>query len=1108
MLNWVLPNILRQCNDIETNPGPGQTKPPVHFEIGHINMRSIKALAPDPNNTKAATTLTKMDLLRNHMTFHHYSILGISETWLDSTFDENKLIVNGYQTPFRRDGTAHSCGSMIYIGNDIPACRRKQYEPTGSEILCVELSLKKTKVLISSCYRPQHRDITDFCGDIQSILDAAATKYQSLIFIGDMNARNTHFWDGDITNTEGRAIKAYFDSQNFEQLIHEPTRIQGNSKSCIDLVFTNSPSLISTVETRPKIYDTCDHKPVVISLKSTFQRPQSYKRWVWNYKRGDFDKFQQGLLNAPWHMCYNNDSLDDTVTSWSQLFINTAERTIPHYCATIRPRDKEFMNGHIRRTMRERDRIHKQIKAHPADENLKQQFKVLRNKVVTLSRKSKCAQEEKDNAELSSVQTSSKKWWKLSNSITNSNHQICIGNTPIMNGSDIITGNHDKANLLNKYFVTQSTLDESNARLPPNPPNPHILIEQKVIQPEDVYEILINLDVSKATGPDGISNRLLREAAVSISQPLSHLFNYSLSKGQFPESWKLAHVIPVYKKDDPKLCNNYRPISLLCCISKVFEKILFNHIYTFLKDNGLLNSKQSGFTPGDGTINQLIKICNDIHSQLDNDNEILAVFLDLTKAFDKVWHKGLLYKLKGIGINGLLFKWIESYLTKRKQRVVINGSNSEILELNAGVPQGSVLGPLLFLIYINDISDGISGETYLFADDSSIFHIVNNDIYGSVNKMNKDLCSVNDWAGQWLVSINVPKTVSMFFSTKRKHIKLPPIKLGGTTLLQVFSHKHLGLILAPNLSWNEHISSIIAKANKRLFFMKALKYKISRLALSICYTSFIRPIMEYGDVLFDSCTKELSNAIEAVQLEAARTVSGAKKRSSHEALYMELGWLSLHERRQIHRLTKIYMIHNNLAPKYLTDVIKSYQKPQVYGTRLAQNRNHLGIPKPNKLPYSKSFFIASIKAWNELNPIYTNAPSLQSFKHRLKKSKEILAPYISHEIPRHSQIVIAQLRIGFSDLNAHLHYRGCIESPTCQCGHRREDTRHFIWACPAYEQIRQSMLNIIRDMNLSIPVNFKLLLYGNKNLPVNKNLEIQKHFSAFLIQSKRFLNYQ
>ena len=198
VLNWVIPNILRQCNDIETNPGPPPQTPNSsshihHFEIGHINMRIIKAPAPDLSNEKSPTTITKMDLLKADMIFRNYSILGISETWLDDRFDNEKLIVEGYQKPIRRDYTSHSSCSMLYIADGIPACRKQQFEPVDSEIICVELCIKKVKILVSSCYRPQHRDTVDFCYDIESILDAASNEYQSYIFLGDMNARNAYF---------------------------------------------------------------------------------------------------------------------------------------------------------------------------------------------------------------------------------------------------------------------------------------------------------------------------------------------------------------------------------------------------------------------------------------------------------------------------------------------------------------------------------------------------------------------------------------------------------------------------------------------------------------------------------------------------------------------------------------------------------------------------------------------------------------------------------------------------------------------------------------------------------------------------------------------------
>ncbi len=962
--------------------------------------------------------------------------------------------------------------------------------------------------MVCSCYRPQHRDIIDFCYDIDTILDNASDSCQSFLFLGDMNARNKDFRSEDLTNTEGRALKAFFDSHNFTQLIHEPTRTQKGAKSCLDLIFTNTPSLISCVGTRPKVYQTCDHMPIYAIFTTVFPKPNSYKRWVWNYNRGDMLRFRSLLLDGLWLTCYNSQNPDEIVNAWVKMFVETAETCIPHYAATIRPRDKEFMNTYIRQLISKRDKLHKKVKRNPNNEAIKVRYKEARNKVVTEIAKAKFELEKERNSKISSVESSNKDWWKLTKSALVMTSSPSISNTPLLDGTDIITNDIEKANLINSFFVQQSMLNDSNAQLPPNPPQPEIKIEQKVIQPEEVFEILINLDISKATGPDGISNRLLRESAVSIAQPLSHLFNYSLSTGYFPEQWKIANVIPVFKKDDPMLCNNYRPISLLCCISKVFEKILFNHIYSFLKRNKLLNRNQSGFTPGDGTINQLINICNKIHCQLDNGDEVLAVFLDLSKAFDKVWHQGLIYKLEKIGIDGNLLVWLKSYLSNRKQQVVINGKQSDILELNAGVPQGSVLGPLLFLIYINDMTEGLTGEVFLFADDSSVFHSVNKNINRCAEKMNHDLSLIYAWAEQWLVTINAIKTVFMLFSTRRPNLLVPPIMLGRSTLKQVFSHKHLGLILKPNLSWGEHISSIIAKANKRLFILKHYKYKLSRYALATGYMNFIRPIIEYGDVLYDSCTLEQSNLIEKLQHEAARTVTGAKFRSSPDMLYKELGWVPLKNRRKMHKLSKIYAMKNKLSPGYLCDLLESFQDRHEYNTRRVVSANYLQYPFPKKELFNRSFIVSSIKEWNKLDPNIANAPSLESFKNKLKAKYKVHHPIMNKHLDRHSEIVIAQLRIGFSDLNDHLFLKGCLEDPQCLCGYRCENTSHFLLECPLYSNIRNNMIQKINQLNSSLTVNANLLLYGDETLNFTSNNLIQTYLSEMLRSSQRFLNRQ
>ncbi|PJE77813.1 hypothetical protein CI610_03257 [invertebrate metagenome] len=207
------------------------------------------------------------------------------------------------------------------------------------------------------------------------------------------------------------------------------------------------------------------------------------------------------------------------------------------------------------------------------------------------------------------------------------------------------------------------------------------------------------MTAKKAFGPDLINPRLIKEAAEVLSYPLQTLFNHSLSTYKFPSQWKRANVTPVHKKDDPSVLGNYRPISLLSIIGKMMERCIYKYVYNYLTDKSLLSSCQSGFRSGDSTINQLVSISNDIFSALDNGKEIRMVFCDISKAFDRVWHRGLLSKLQNFGITGKLFDWFSSYLRNRCQHVVINGKQSNLTYISAGVPQGPILGPLLFLIF-------------------------------------------------------------------------------------------------------------------------------------------------------------------------------------------------------------------------------------------------------------------------------------------------------------------------------------------------------------------------------------------------------------------------
>ena len=283
--------------------------------------------------------------------------------------------------------------------------------------------------------------------------------------------------------------------------------------------------------------------------------------------------------------------------------------------------------------------------------------------------------------------------------------------------------------------------------------------------------LIRNFNPNKATGSDGISGQMLLLCDDSVVLPLKIIFQNILETSTYPDMWKLANITPILKKGNKQLIKNYRPISLLPICGKMFEKIIINNLYSYLETNNLITKNQSGFRPGDSTTNQLLYLVNEIHEAFENPKslEVRAVFLDISKAFDKVWHDGLIFKLKQNGISGSLLKLFENYLLNRKQRVVLNGTYSDYSIIESGVPQGSVLGPLLFLIYINDLEINIKSNIKFFADDTMLFSIVKDPVI-SANDLNHDLNIIRRWAHQWKMEFNPDPTkqaTGVLFSCKK-----------------------------------------------------------------------------------------------------------------------------------------------------------------------------------------------------------------------------------------------------------------------------------------------------------------------------------------------------
>ncbi len=648
---------------------------------------------------------------------------------------------------------------MLYVREDIGAIHRDDLESNDTENLWVELRFKNKKVLFATCYRPPGAtalQVDSFIDSLsQQIESAQNDNPDALILVGDFNDRCTHWDDRHESSEMGLKFYNYLKDVNLFQMIDEPTRITDKSASLLDLIITDSPGYLDNVNQLPPIGDL-DHNIVYGYLNFVVDRPGNVTRTVWHYNRADFEALNAEFLQAPWatgHMLY--DDINDLLGYYYQLITMGMESHIPKRKINRRKKDKPWMTGYIRHLLLQRNKLNGKF---TSDQRL--ETKIERNKMRALCKKeiriAKAIYRARQTSQLSDPNISVKKYWTVMKEIHGSKIKSSI--PPLIDNDTTYSTNVEKANLFADYFSDQCSL-------PPPPPDyslPPIqypltinTIDNVVFEVDTVCNTLKHLNVSKATGPDGIGNKLLRECADSLAIPLTDLFNKSMSDGIFPDTWKLSHISPVYKKAFRYLKENYRPVSLLSCISKVMERIVYNALYSFLKKFGLLTERNSGFKEKDSTVNQLIHLCNRIYKGLDDSKDICLVFLDVSKAFDKVYHPALLQKLKILGVSGKLLTWISSYLSDRKQKVVINGVKSDPKSINASVPQGSILGPLLFLVYVNDIVEDLETLPYLFADDTSLFSTIDpKNAVVTFNKINNDLEKLAHWSAQWRVTFN------------------------------------------------------------------------------------------------------------------------------------------------------------------------------------------------------------------------------------------------------------------------------------------------------------------------------------------------------------------
>ena len=399
-------------------------------------------------------------------------------------------------------------------------------------------------------------------------------------------------------------------------------------------------------------------------------------------------------------------------------------------------------------------------------------------------------------------------------------------------------------------------------------------------------------------------------------------------------------------------------------------------MYNFLICNNLIYSNQSGFLTGHSTVYQLISLYHQIIQSFDNKTQTCVIFCDISEAFDRVWHKGLIFKLKQNDICGQLLSWIENYLSDRSQRVFIGSSYSRPERILAGVPQGSVLGPLLFLVYVNDITESLLSVVRLFADDTSLACTTSN-IADLQSILNHGIDIITKWSKQWLVTFNAAKTEVLYFGNQQA----PLWTFNGTLLDVADTHKHLGLTFSDDCKWHKHISNIILSTSKLLGIMRKLKFTVRRKTLNQIYLSFLRPLLEYAFVVWDNCTLYEKDKLEKIQIEAGRIVTGLTRSTSLYNLFQELGWLSLSEKRKYQKFVLAYKITHNMVPEYLTSLF-SQNVGNLVSCNLRNNDNFMLLSCRTTL-FENSCVPSLISLWNQLPQHLRQIPTISSFKREI-----------------------------------------------------------------------------------------------------------------------------
>jgi len=934
-----------------------------NLSLIHLNIRSVPL-----HFSEFLSYLDTLDI--------HFKIIALSETAINI----NHITYNipSYRLEMHHRLKRKGGGVSLYIHDSLQYKTRTDLE-IGGEVNSVFIEIPKSSlntkynVLCGCVYRPPSMSLKVFNELWTQLLDKLQHESKLHIYItGDFNVNVLP----DIKSSlHAQDFKNLLSSNFFTPLITKPTRITAHSATLIDNIYSNvakpANNCVSGI-LRVSISDHfaifCISKNVILPVRNSSMKKRSFSdKYVHN--------FNCRLIKESWDFIYTHDT-QDAFTRFQGVFDQHFNSSFKMQTYAMNYKNRHpWMTKALRSQIKMKNRMHSEALENN-DYTLFDEYKIVNNSLKSLLRNAEI-QYYSDQLELHKNDLS-KSWKVLKNIIGRDNNKsknsltFCIENRTISDSTEI-------ANSFNNFFVTigPQLAEKINSTISPMSyvtyvPNSIVIFD---VTCTEVKQVISSLKNSSA-GWDDIPTSIAKKCIDNFIEPLTYLINSSLSEGIFPMELKLARVVPIFKAGDPSRITNYRPISVLSFFSRVFEKIMYNHVLNFMNKNNIIYEHQYGFRQKHSTQQAIITLVDRITHSLDKGDIVISVFLDLKKAFDTVDHNILLKKLYAYGIRGNYYNWFKSYLSDRSQYVVYDDKQSDTHHIKCGVPQGSILGPLLFIIYMNDICNVSQFlMTILYADDTSV-SLSANDLNSLIDQLTIELELLTTWLKSNKLSLNAQKTFYLLFHRGRIKSCDISIIMDNCALNRINNIKYLGVIIDHKLNWCEHIAYVKNKVSKGVGIIYKARRVLSKKSLVNLYHSYIFPYLIYCIEVWGCAAKTHLHPLFLTQKKIVRLITFSPYLAHTEPIFHNLLILPL-DKLIFHRIgILMYKLSNGMLPEVLNRLYKKNSEIHSYNTR---NCNLLRIPKG-----TLNFTNVSARLWNTIILNINVNTSFSTFKHSLK----------------------------------------------------------------------------------------------------------------------------